>query len=82
MVTAPLETQIKLSLVKCLQKTLQVHIIVPLGFGIFNNCMSVIGNVDTERLTWGDVYSIDIKDTGKQDLIVAIAIIVDNILSK
>ncbi|MDD3225766.1 MAG: hypothetical protein PHX70_13890 [Clostridium sp.] len=42
----------------------------------------VIGNVDTERLTWGDVYSIDIKDTGKQDLIVAIAIIVDNILSK
>ncbi|HEX3020875.1 MAG TPA: LURP-one-related family protein [Lachnospiraceae bacterium] len=40
-----------------------------------------IGNVDTERLTWGDVYSIDIKDLSKQDFIVAIAIIVDNIIS-
>jgi uncharacterized protein YxjI len=40
-----------------------------------------IGNVDTERLTWGDVYSIDIKDIEKQDLIVAIAIIVDNVIS-
>lgn len=41
----------------------------------------VIGNVDTERLTWGDVYSIDIKDPEKQDLVVAIAIVVDNVLS-
>ena len=41
----------------------------------------VIGDVDTERLTWGDVYSIDIKDEEKQDLVVAIAIIVDNVIS-
>lgn len=39
-----------------------------------------IGSVDTERLTWGDVYSIDIKQADKQDLVVAIAIIVDNSL--
>ena len=41
---------------------------------------AVIGDVDTERLTWGDVYSIDIRDKEQQDIIVGIAVVVDNLL--
>lgn len=40
----------------------------------------VVGNVDTKRLTWGDVYAIGIRDVQHQELVVTIAIIVDNIL--
>lgn len=39
-----------------------------------------VGNVDTERLTWGDCYSIEVLDPELKDLIVAIAIICDNTL--
>lgn len=39
-----------------------------------------IGAVDTARLTWGDVYSIDIRDKSQQELVVAVSIIADNLL--
>lgn len=41
---------------------------------------TVVGNVDTERLTWGDCYSIEILDESKKDLVVTIAVICDNTL--
>lgn len=40
----------------------------------------VVGNVDTERLTWGDCYSIEVLDPRMTDLVVAIAVICDNTL--
>lgn len=40
----------------------------------------LIGGVDTERLTWGDVYSIDIADESKEHLVVAIAVVCDKIV--
>ncbi len=42
---------------------------------------SVIGAVDTVRLTWGDCYSIEVMDTAWKDIVVAIAIVVDNVIS-
>lgn len=48
-------------------------------FSISLNGM-VVGNVDTERLTWGDCYSIEVLDESKKDLIVAVAVICDNTL--
>lgn len=48
-------------------------------FSIMLNGM-VVGNVDTERLTWGDCYSIEVLDERMTDLIVTIAVICDNTL--
>lgn len=42
---------------------------------------TVIGAVDTVRLTWADCYSIEVRDEKMQDLVVSIAIIIDNMLS-
>lgn len=39
-----------------------------------------IGTVDTERLTWGDVYSIEVRNAAYKDLVVTIAVIADNTL--
>lgn len=49
------------------------------SFEIFRNGQSV-GSVDTERLTWGDCYSIEAYDPKDADLVVAIALICDNSL--
>lgn len=49
------------------------------SFEIFRGGQS-IGSVDTERLTWGDCYSIEAFDKADVDLVVAIAIICDNSL--
>lgn len=40
-----------------------------------------IGAVDSVRLTWADCYAIEVKDQTKQDLVVSIATIIDNMLS-
>ncbi|MCQ2592787.1 MAG: hypothetical protein MJ188_08390 [Treponema sp.] len=40
-----------------------------------------VGAVDTQRLTWGDCYSIDVREPHLQDLVVTTAIIVDNALA-
>lgn len=39
-----------------------------------------VGNVDTERLTWGDCYSIEVLDESMKETIIAIAVICDNAL--
>ena len=40
----------------------------------------MVGSVDTVRLTWADCYAISILDESIQDLVVAIAVICDNML--
>ena len=49
------------------------------SFEIFLGGQS-IGAVDTERLTWGDCYSIESYIPDNTDLVVAIAVICDNVL--
>ena len=40
---------------------------------------TVIGHVDTDRTVWSDCYRITILDESRQDLVIALAIICDNV---
>ena len=49
----------------------------------FSICLDgkVIGSVGKDSLTWGEVYAIDIINTGYRELIAAITVIIDSILT-
>ncbi len=40
----------------------------------------VVANVDTQRLTWGDCYRINVRDESLQDYIMTLAIVIDNVI--